>query len=495
MKIRSASFQGAKGYAPPGKDSVIGSGRAPAGGGGSSFAQDITIFALQGKLVRGSQNITALDAGALGDRVNPYTGALEFVQADVDLPGSSLLEVALVRKRIAVRDPVISGQFGDWDLEVPYIGGTFSGAKGWVDFEGAMARCTRYGPPPNHYLNGVSFWYAEEFWQGTFLSLPNIAAQEVLRRGTNNPNAQTDGNAYPLLTRDGWQIRCLPGIANGLGEGFVAVSPQGAQYRFDWLASRALAPLQDGTGATMARHEVRLFASQVTDRFGNTVRYRFDTTNPWRLLRVEGSDGRFIGIAHTTVAGKSRVASATDGVRTWLYGYSGQGVLERVTLPDGSAWRFALGGLYYPYTNQLGEGASCDYGGLWPTDTLFGQITHPSGGVGNFGMTYVSHARNKVWRLCVDKHPPLVLSEDPGFITGYARWPKQFVSLTLASKTLSGPGLANQTWIYSYPSGKGTWDPCTTCPDSKAVLVTDPRGVVTRHVFGNQFHTKLRSID
>ena len=39
-------------------------------------------------------------------------------------------------------------------------------------------------------------------------------------------------------------------------------------------------------------------------------------------------------------------------------------------------------------------------------------------------------------------------------------------------------------WSWTYPQAQGGLGSCTTCPDLKSVLATDPAGVVSRHTFG-----------
>lgn len=50
-----------------------------------------------GQLMRAPRAIAALGNDLLGDRVNLYSGSLEFVQTDVTLPGNSALPVSMGR--------------------------------------------------------------------------------------------------------------------------------------------------------------------------------------------------------------------------------------------------------------------------------------------------------------------------------------------------------------------------------------------------------------
>jgi YD repeat-containing protein len=369
----------------------------------TALAQDVTISALQGQIDRATQNITSRGADLMGDRVNLYNGALEFVHSDVSLPGNNALPVAVGRRHTAGRDPTIEGHFGDWDLEIPHLRGVFTaqyGNLGWVNGSGNTARCSTYTAPPYYVASGQTYIYATEYWQGNFLYVPGAGAQEMLKRSAGNTAAPADGYSYPLVTKDHWQIRCLPTIANGSGEGFVALSPEGTHYRFDWIASRKQPRLSAGS-AGVARNEVFLMPTLVTDRYGNTVTYTYDSADPWKLTRIQASDGRRIDITYTTVNGRRRIHTVSDTTRTWTYAYSTQSDLERVTLPDGSRWQFGLRTLVHALRYELGEDASCQFVGGWPSGSLSGTITHPSNAVGTFTTQFIGHPRSNVTMACV----------------------------------------------------------------------------------------------
>jgi RHS repeat-associated protein len=485
-----------------------------------AYAQEVTISQLKAQAPRATENIVTLGQDLMGDRVNLYNGSLEFVHTDVSLRGNDALPVAFVRRHTTGRDPLIRGALADWDIDAPYIGGTFTASSGWVNGAGQANRCSQFTAPPSFASGGVSQWAAEEFWQGHQLHVPEVGTQEILVRSSSNTTAPQDGQSWPLVTRDHWQIRCLPALQNGVGEGFVARSPQGLEYRFDWVATRAVPWLQDGTGFTLMRVEVRLMATRVSDRFGNFVNYTYSSSAPWLLTQVQASDGRVLAIGYGSVGGASRVSSVSDGTRTWNYAYSTQGDLERVTLPDGSRWTFGLRGLVYPFPNQLGQGATCDFPGAYPSNTtLSGTITHPSGATGTFNTSYRLHGRTAVQRVCIQKvacsvpggnsnatrlppgvqgssaRGPITLrtsanaesTQSCTSVAEYPRWPRESWIQSLTSKTISGPALSPLTWAYSYLPSPGSWAPCAGCTGTKLVDVTDPRGFVTRHTFGNTF--------
>ncbi|HEU5297544.1 MAG TPA: RHS repeat-associated core domain-containing protein [Burkholderiaceae bacterium] len=413
--------------------------------------------------------VTAHGTDILGDKVNLYSGALEFEQTDLELHGNSKLRVAVTRKHTAGRSRP-AGVFGNWDLDVPRIAGNFTDSPGWVTTAGSTARCSTYSEPP-----AVGFVSAFQYWQGTFLHAPGEGGQEILKRATGNTVAPTDGFSYPLITRGHWQIRCLPSIQNGAGEGFVARSPSGDEYRFDWMAQRSLYSVKNQT-TTVLRSEFMLLATQVTDRFGNWVQYAYDAANPMRLTGISASDGRAVTL---TYGSNGFVSTVSDGSRTWNYVYGVSTDLTAVVLPDASRWEFNLTPLVHTNRLELGEGATCDVPGTYPEGTYTGTVKHPSGLLGTFTTQFLGQPRSNVSRWCFGPAPS----------GSGARWPKLLVSQGLTSKVLSGPGIATSTWTYAYAGSNASWAPCSPCVDTKTVTVTDPLGVQTRYTFGVRFQS------
>ncbi len=467
-------------------------------------ADAVTLSYLDGQNPVAPDAVTAYGTDLFGDKVNLFNGALEFEHTDLSLPGNSKLPVALVRHHTPGQSNDIRGQFGDWDLEAPRIGGTFTIARGWVTTSGGTNRCSGFSLPPKVSMaaapgaatspfasassatTGVSpaalptdtvGFIASDYWRRTSLVVPGAGNQEVLKRASGNSYSPGNPTDYPLVTHGNWQIGCLPTLRNGAGEGFFAVSPQGVRYRFDWMATR----LQTGvkkSGAQLGRIDIYLMATEVTDRFGNWVRYTYDPGAPWLLIRIEGNDGRVITI--TSSGGLAR--SATDGTRTYSYFYGGQANLSSVQQPDGSRWTFNLAPMVPLDLQAMGESANCDFAGAYPADLMTGTVTHPSGAVGTFATAFQIFGRTQVDRVC--NYAPLSKT-----VTTGAVYPKQVVSQALMSKQITGPGLPMLTWQYKYVA-PSNWSTCTTdaCKNAaRTVTVTEPTGGTTRHTFGNRW--------
>jgi len=452
-------------------------------------AADVSYPTLQGQIKRGSESVSALGSDLMGDQSSLFSGSLEFVHTDVSLPGNNALPVSIVRKHTAGRDIYIRGELGDWDLEIPRVSGVFASTGGvfhvggWVSGSSGAPRCSAFAAPPSILLvhgdsdgnNQSVDWNPYEYWQGTFLHIPGGGSREILKRSAANTSAPSDGQTYPLVTRDHWQIRCLSSIQNAPGEGFVALSPDGTTYRFDRMKGRNMPNLKFGETLSLPRAENMLLATLVTDRFGNTVTYSYDGNS--KLTRIESSDGRVITLAYY---GNGLLQTVNDGSRIWTYVYDGNGVLNRVVLPDGSDWVFSLRSLVYLEDSPLGELATCDLPGFYSSFPLAGTVKHPSGALGTFTTKYIKHPRFAVTKFCVNKTGK---PTGPKFPLNAKLLPTQ----SLISKSITGPGLPTLTWNFSYPTvGVGTWTSCVppACAGIREVLVTDPRGVVTRNVFG-----------
>ena len=448
----------------------------------AALGQDVVSLAyLQGKLPVATDAMATLGPDLFGDRINLFNGSFSFEQTDLELPGNSALPVALVRQHTPGRSWRVRGAMADWDLHTPRIEGTFAAAEGWVPAFGSSAnRCSGFNSPPT-VSRGSTDFLPHEYWHGTHLAIPGHGSQELLPRRAGNVLAPTNGNAdplvalYRLVTRNNWQIRCLATLKNAPGEGFVALSPDGVRYSFDWMASRSQTTLRKG--AVLTRSDMYLMATSVVDRFGNEVKYTYDDANPLNLTEIKSSDGRIITLAYAA----GRVSTVSDGTRTWQYLYSPQGDLQTVQLPDGSRWSFNLRPLFYDGALLLGEFADCDSLADAPIGQFVGAITHPSGATGTFTTRFLTQGRTNVQRACT--------YVSGSTWTNGSVWPRSTSNQALTAKQISGPGMAAMNWAYNAGSGDpwGEWT-CTSCPDRKTVTVTEPSGAVTRHTFGIRWH-------
>ena len=499
-----------------------------------SSAQDTTPFKEQYKLIKAPDAVASIGNDLFGDNVNLYSGSLEFIQTDVNLPGNSALNVAVGRRLVTGRHLFDDRAFGRWDLEIPRMHGVFakdgiSTIGGWKSANGSGDRCTSFGAPPEtRGVNGSSIWTAPEFWQGNSMYVPGYGDQVMLRRASDFKSAPAafaiDGvtvSSFPIVTANKWAIGCLPSLANDssagktLGQGFVAVAPDGTRYKFDWMvtykarsltksfnapgAFAALAQEENGTlaakdktaidtdggiiqptaikTATLSMDEVWILPTKVIDRFGNTVTYTYDPSRPANLKRIDSSDGRSLTFTYwvDSTGDTNRVRTVSDGTRTWTYSYNTSGFLDlsQVQLPDGARWQIDSIQPLIADVQYVNDGSDyCNVHALPYTTTLIGAMTHPSGAVGTFTLQPTEHGRSDVQQACLDRS--LVV-------------PIYYFTNSLISKNIAGPGLSGMTWDYEYGPPNGSFSPCNGCVTNKTVSVTDPAGDVTRYTFGNRY--------
>jgi RHS repeat-associated protein len=483
-----------------------------------ALAQVDTSYEEQHQLIRAPRAITSLDEGLFGDTVNMYNGRLDFVQTDVSLPGNNRLPVSIGRRVTAGENPLDGRPFGRWELDIPHIHGMFAANDGWKDPDGGVLRCSNFGPPPLAFgTNGTSYWDAHEFWQGSFIYVPGAGDQRMLSRDSRNSASPGQVQNYPVVTAKFWSIACLPSLSNAsssnTGEGFLAVAPDGTKYYFDWLvrltattmrksdpdpayASATAPSLDSGTitatssfaqlspdlisTPSLQRKEIWLLPTKVVDRFGNTVTYTYDPLKPQNLSRIDSSDGRSLSLSYGL---DSRgvydvIRSVSDGSRTWTYAYhtsasGNMSSLDRVTLPDNSAWNFA------GFDNLLSAISFINNGGCDNPPSInslqrTGSIVHPSGATVSFTLTPTIHGRSHVGRAC-----NITASGESLVI------PRFFASQSLTNKTISGPGISPLSWTFDYGPTNESWDTCTDCISTKTVSVTNPAQQVNRYTYGN----------
>lgn len=442
----------------------------------------VTNYFEQGLLMRSGETVGALGPNLMGDSINDYSGALEFSQTDVSLPGNNALPVAVGRRLVTGSKhlPNPTGAFGDWDLEIPRLHAVAMQDGVWYGngpISVNLNRCSQLRPPPQTSVYGGSKMYTVtgyKYWDGYHLYVPGSGDQTMVSRdsgnGTAGPNQiqPTDGLTYPVVTKQHWQFSCLPTLERGSGEGFVAHAPDGTVYQFDHMVSRLHPGLKVALGATLQRTEVWILPTQITDRFGNWVRYSYGGSDGRQVNSITSSDGRSI----TMTWSGTHVSSMSDGTRTWTYSYDGNGRLQTVTLPDSSQWQFSLSLLELDPLSSPDPDCSGD-DPLWDGNTRSGTITHPSGAVGTFNLKMTMHGRSNV--------PGTQATCSTALASRY------FTIYSLVSKNLSGPGMPSMTWGYGYSEAIGSYAPCNGCTNTKTVAITDPNNNVTIKTFGTQF--------
>jgi RHS repeat-associated protein len=442
------------------------------------------------KRIRAAEMVEPLTSEMFGERLNLYNGAVEFAVTDVDLQGNSSLPVQLGRRfKVQVRhhaqttsrghssDAQPLGGFGDWDLEVPHIHGTFDAQYGWTGGgPGGSARCSKPAVPKID-----AAFDPRDVWSGTNLHIPGQGALELLVLGPEHPRP-SDGREYTMGTRELHRVRCLPSIPGYPGEGFVVVDANGVSYRFDVAIERDGGALEKRVGehgtATVSRKHIYLMASRVEDRFGNFVDYVYENG---RLTAIQSSDGRVINLGYTG----DRISRIEADGREWRYEY-GTG-LQAVVLPDQTRWSFQHeGALSASHVPQDGTGSDRRCLGSLPTHGDYAiSVTHPGGATGRFEFRYMEHARSGTPEsACVMEY-----RDHEGNEYWTLRIPDYFYTYSLVAKTITGPALETHRWTYGWhqpetrrAAFEGPF--CQGCDPAKSAIVVQPDGVVVEHRFG-----------
>jgi YD repeat-containing protein len=438
--------------------------------------------------------ITPLKADtAFGDQIDLRMGGVTFDVVDIDIPGNSSLPVRLGR-RFEVKDHLHNagdlGGFGEWDIDIPRLHGTFADGIGWqVDGPSPYQRCSNPAAPPT---DGEFTSY--QYWGGYWLYVPGSGDQALLSNPSSMIPALQDGKSYPWITKSFWRIRCESSTKNGYpGEGFIAVSPEGVTYYFDWVTQVAADSISKGWEFGQLHHvainrdAIYFLLTRVEDRFGNWVNYRYSGD---QLQSITSDDGRFINL---TWSG-NHIVTAVSSKGTWHYSYNG-GSLNIVTLPDNSEWRYSFTGSLditppnppsppptYESTPRCSPQDIGD-GGFSYT------VVHPAGAKAVFNFVVARHYRANVPKYCNSYLQP----SGSGY-TSY-EWlsvPNFFDTFTLTSKQVTGPGLpSSMNWTYAYDGGAMLFAgicqiPNSTpfCPESTETEVSGPGPVYERYFFG-----------
>jgi hypothetical protein len=483
-------------------------------------AADVVAAQEYDKYIDKHRTVQALDSSLFGEQISARDGSVSFKMVDGELAGNGppLQIVRSFQPRENNRFFDGSGEsVAGWVLEIPrmktivnYSVNTQSNSPyGWqVPGADKNARCTNFGPPGPVVLSPTyRYWDDHEWWSGYQLVDLSGNEHEVLR--VSDPAMWSAG--FRAMTSSNWRISCLAGpVAGGVGEGFLATSPDGTKYWFDRLVYTTadtmtkaiestpmsisgtstqtmstqsqvttLAPAQD----LITRKHAMLLVSRVEDRFGNSLTYQYDQ-DTGVFTGISASDGRYLTIA--TVNGNKEIllggtwpTGVASPPRKWVYSLvSGVGT---VTLPDGSAWTYNFTPLTTMSTTLASAGAgSCIIPNNTVTGTAQATATAPSGVTGTFTLTAKRFGRSYVPYDCFDPN---------GDGDGHAMFPPTYIKYALTQRSFTGPGLATQTWSYAYSAPYASYS--NTCSGGCTAEVwsdvTDPEGTRQRSVFSNRY--------
>ena len=447
----------------------------------SAFSQDREISNDGNTQLVGTDHAGALGPTFFGDHTDMYSGVTTFVTTDVSLPGNSGLSVALQRSLLANEDGISRGPaaFPSWtNFEVPYLSGIYKNGfdpdAGWRSaylHTASLLRCSIPGGAPEvTQTDGKDdTWEDFEYWHGNHLYLPGGRQDPMLVVTPSDPSNPTTGGPYYWVTKNDWQFSCLATTANAAGgEGFLGIAPNGSKYSFNWLVKWRDAPTLTkesfiGGPTKLQRAEYRMLVTRIEDRFGNWVNYAYSGKN---LTGISSNDGRQLTLTYD--ASGARLASVTDGTRTWTYSYT-TGV--QVTDPDGRVWSSTISGPGIPRTDGSCMSEPIHYSGEYTVT-----IQERTGAIGAFNFRPLRRGLAYV---------PLPFQNCPS--------PSKYLDgIALNSKTISGPGLTASSWSVIYGPANACYSgqtaECTaSSPTTRIVDVLGPQSTFTRYTFGNRY--------
>jgi len=443
------------------------------------------------KRIESSQNLTSLSDALFGESVSLYNGKTEFLVTDIDLPGNGSLPVRLQRRfNVELSLTGTASSFnaslngaGGWDVDVPYITGTFQG-DGW-----RSDRCSGHFVPSV----GAPFSYVE-VWQGNTIHIPGAGDRTMLALEASTARP-TDGVVRKWTSNQRDAIDCIPMISGIAGEGYRVTTTAGEKYYFNFSVSKYAGTLTKSIGMPMpssvSRNRIYLLATKIEDRFGNVVNYQYDALG--HPTRIWANDGREIVASYAA----GNISSASANGRSWSYAYTtveGQSRLLSVTQPDGRTWSFNYSNALSPSYVVWDGGSTSDCAeqpNPIPLDFVL-SMTHPSGAIGKFTFSNTRHWRSGVHMSSCNQR----VSNSPFGSTYYYELdtPNFFDVMSLYEKSIAGAGIAAPLkWTYRYEGGvQHLWGsrgaaaiyPCTTCPVEKEVLVTNPDRTKTKYRYG-----------
>jgi RHS repeat-associated protein len=476
--------------------------------------------------IKGAQTITAFGPDLFGEGVNLKDGTTSFSATDISVRTNSGLPMTIGRSYgVNARDidqyvnAAADGElFGNWKLDVPYMSGTFDERTGWVssNTSNPQLRCSSASPPPavaSAFAGWGISYYPEQYWRGNQVNIPGKGSYPLLALPAQRTRP-ADGRTYYWTTKSNWRIACVP-LANGAGEGFLVILPDGTKYTFDWISSRKVAAVKDtqcrqafsndytannlpsqwvleryfgppgpnvitnqygdryryvfeGGGGSVGggssevtvcreeivvnRREYFLHVTKVEDRFGNWIAYNYDHANPRRLNSITSKDGATISVNYGT---HGKISSISTGSRTWQYQYGSTdgGLLSAVVQPDSSRWTFQYENLYQllHHANQKILWSDCEPHVPGIANASL-TIGHPSGAQGVFSFKNMMHGMDRVPGGCNLPNPDRPLQVELSLT------PMVYKAASLITKQVSGPGLSAQTWSYAY-TPSWSWNP------------------------------------
>ena len=347
-----------------------------------------------------------------------------------------------------------------------------------------------------------------DYWDGDFISIPGRYSGKLLGRASDGRNRYLANH---------WKVDCV--TVSGV-QGFRVTSSDGTQYEFAKLRRVKgkliqLSPDQpnffynrfdnigdsgtiDLPGDSLTRdfqiYHTFMLPTKVTDRFGNTVTYTYNSSN--RVTKIAASDGRQITFAYNS---NGTIRSASAHGRTVYYDYDptiniqffgSLNWLSDVRLPSGKRWEFdrpsySIGSVtqrvwedYVTNTHIASTAAQSPEICVAGTQGKALTITHPDGLQGDFYFKETDQRRVNVPRRVLSQ-----TADRGGNVTVHAYQLKPCNAIySIDEKRLVDADDTTYTWQYDYIGANGSFEGKTAPTHSSHSTLTSylPSGVHPR---------------
>lgn len=335
--------------------------------------------------------------GIAGEYFDKRTGQLYWEIVDMTLPGAGGFDLPIIRSWNKTDDSS-HRLMANWEFEIPRIkltGGPGGATMGTSDERGYCG-----GPYMVRNVSGGGGNLIQVvYYSGLQLIIPGQAPKTLLY--TSSPNYPA---SVTYATTDNWIVKCITPPGDTRKNGFLVIAPDGTVYTLDTIS---IEKGFEGFGAPgfnpnlplhyqRVRSEITVYASEIKDRYGNTVSYNYTmhSSNKGKygsplsrplVNSITTSDGRQIDFSYTQDETPYIDQILING-HIWNFTYSqDRAYLEEAIRPDMAKWIYDYSGPKYSAISPR----------LWSIDFLKGRhhlksVTTPEGLLIDYGYGTIS---------------------------------------------------------------------------------------------------------